>query len=179
MDRLRYPIGLFEPVQNPAPQQRKKWIEDIAELPGVLGHTVRHLTSEQLLTPYRPGGWTVQQVIHHMADNDMNAFLRFKRALTEDSPAASSYREDLWAELSDYSAPVETSLVLLESIHSRFAVLLRSLQPSQFQRTFTSPAHGEMNLDTAVHRYAWHGRHHLAQITSLIERSGWSFRQFI
>ncbi|WP_338043983.1 DinB family protein [Paenibacillus lutrae] len=130
MDRFRYPIGLFEPVPNPTSQQRKKWIEDIAAIPGILRHTVHDLTSEQLLTPYRPGGWTVQQVIHHMADNDMNAFLRFKRALTEDLPAASSYREDLWAELNDYSAPVETSLVLLESLHSRFAVLLHSLHPS-------------------------------------------------
>lgn len=169
MDHFRYPIGQFEPIQNPTPEQRNRWIEDISEIPKILRLTVQNLTLEQLLTQYRPGGWTVQQVVHHMADNDLNAFIRFKRALTEDSPTASSYREDLWAELSDYRTPVETSLVLLESLHSRFVALLRS----DFQRTFTSPTHGEMSLDVATQRYAWHGRHHIAQIASLKERLGW------
>lgn len=118
MDDLRYPIGQFEPLLNPTPEQRNRWIEDIAEMPKILRLTVQDLTLEQLLTPYRPGGWTVQQVVHHMADNHMNAFIRFKRALTEDCPTASSYREDLWAELSDYRTTIEPSLVLLESLHS-------------------------------------------------------------
>lgn len=173
MDHFRYPIGQFEPIQNPTPKQRSRWFEDISEIPKILRLTVQNLTLEQLLTQYRPGGWTVQQVIHHMADNDMNAFIRFKRALTEDSPTASSYREDLWAELSDYRTPIESSLVLLELLHSRFVDLLRSLHPSDFQRTFTSPTHGVMSLDVATQRYAWHGRHHIAQIVSLKERLGW------
>jgi hypothetical protein len=173
-DHFRYPIGQFEPIQNPTPEQRNRWIEDISEMPKILRLTVQNLTMEQLLTPYRPGGWTIQQVVHHMADNDMNAFIRFKKALTEDNPTASTYREDLWAELSDYrSTPVETSLILLESLHSRFVALLYSLRPTDFKRTFTSPTHGVMSLDVATQRYAWHGRHHIAQIASLKERLGW------
>ncbi|BCG59196.1 YfiT family bacillithiol transferase [Paenibacillus sp. URB8-2] len=172
MDRLRYPIGPFEPVENPTSEQRNLWIDEILEIPNLLRQTVKNLTLEQLHTPYRPDGWTVQQVVHHMADNDMNAYIRFKRALTEDHPISGSYREDLWAELSDYAAPIELSLILLESLHNRFAVLLRSLHPSDFQRTFTSPTHGPMSLETAAHRYAWHGRHHIAQIVSLKERMG-------
>lgn len=173
MNHFRYPIGQFEPIQYPTPEQRNRWIEDISEIPKILRLTVQNLTLEQLLTQYRPDGWTVQQVVHHMADNDMNAFIRFKRALTEDSPTASSYREDLWAELSDYRTPIETSLVLLESLHNRFAALLRSLHLSDFRRTLTSPTHGIMNLEVATQRYAWHGRHHIAQIASLKERLGW------
>jgi hypothetical protein len=174
MDPIRYPIGHFEPIQQPTPEQRNGWIKDISQMPTILRLTVQNLTIEQLYTQYRPGGWTVQQLVHHMADNDMNAYIRFKRALTEDHPTASSYREDLWAELSDYrNTPIETSLVLLESLHSRFEALLCSLSPSDFQRTFTSPTHGLMNLDAATQRYAWHSRHHIAQIASLKDRFGW------
>jgi hypothetical protein len=174
MDHFRYPIGQFKPIQDPTPEQRNRWIADIAEIPKILRSTVQHLTMGQLLTQYRPGGWTVQQVVHHLADNDMNAFLRFKKALTEDSPTASTYREDLWAELDDYrNTPVETSLTLLESLHNRFIVLLCSLSPTDFKRIFTSPTHGVMSLNVATQRYAWHGRHHMAQITSLMERMGW------
>jgi len=167
MNDFRFPIGPFELIQQVTPEQRMSWIEDVSGISSALRQKVQHLTAEQLLLQYRPGSWTVRQVVHHMADNDMNAFIRFKRALTEDKPMASSYREDLWAELSDYETPVENSLVLLESIHSRFAVILRSLQPSEFQRTFTSPTHGAMNLDAALQRYVWHGRHHIAQIASI------------
>jgi hypothetical protein len=142
-------------------------------MPKILRLTVQNLTMEQLLTQYRPGGWTVQQLVHHMADNDMNAFIRFKKALTEDNPTASSYREDLWAELKDYlNTPIETSLILIESIHNRFVALLRSLSPSDFNRTFISPTHGEMNLDIVTQRYAWHSKHHIAQIDSLKQRMG-------
>jgi uncharacterized damage-inducible protein DinB len=174
MEHFRYPIGQFEPMEQPTAEQRNRWIEDISVMPKALRLTVQNLTLEQLLTRYRPGGWTVQQVVHHMADNDMNAFIRFKKALTEDNPTAGSYREDLWAELSDYrNPPIETSLVLLESLHSRFVALLCSLLPSDFKRTFTSPTHGLMTLDVATQRYAWHGRHHMAQITSLKDRLAW------
>jgi hypothetical protein len=173
MDSYCYPIGSFEPVTDPTEQQRGEWIDEIAEMPTTLRTTIQGLTLEQLLTPYRPGGWTVQQVVHHMADNDMNAYIRFKRALTEPSPAASSYRQDEWAELADYRAPIGLSLLLLEALHGRFAALLRSLQPSDFRMTFTSPAHGMLTLDVAMQRYAWHNRHHIAQIASLKERMGW------
>lgn len=171
---FRYPIGQFEPIHTPTPEQRNRWIEEILEIPKILRLTVQNLTREQLLTQYRPGGWNVQQVVCHMADNDMNAFIRFKKALTEDNPTAGSYREDLWAELADYqNTPIETSLLLLEALHIRFVALLYSLHPSDFQKTFTSPTHGVMSLDVAIQRYAWHGQHHIAQIVSLKQRLGW------
>jgi hypothetical protein len=174
MDVWSYPLGKFIPEEQPTSEHRKRWIEDIAQIPTVLRLTVQNLNAEQLLTPYRPGGWKVDQVVHHLADNDMNAYIRFKRALTEEVPLAGSYREELWAELSDYQdAPIEMSLVLLESLHQRFVVLLRSLSPHQFQRTFVSPTHGTMTLNIATQRCAWHGWHHIAQIDSLKERMGW------
>ncbi|GAA3404147.1 YfiT family bacillithiol transferase [Paenibacillus hodogayensis] len=173
MDKLRYPLGAFEPVPSPTTEQRAVWREAVTEMAAVLRQTVEPLSREQLLTPYRPGGWTVQQVIHHMADNDMNAFIRFKRALTEDCPAASSYREDLWAELPDYRLPVEASILLLESVHIRFAAVLRFLQPSDYARAFTSPSHGTMSLDIALQRFVWHDRHHIAQIAALRENMQW------
>ncbi|APH04159.1 YfiT family bacillithiol transferase [Bacillus weihaiensis] len=173
-EQIRFPIGQFEPLQNPTSEQRNKWIQEISELPKLLRLTVQNLSIEQLHTQYRPGGWTIQQVVHHMADNDMNAFIRFKKALTEDNPIASSYREDLWAELSDYqNTPIETSLNLIESIHCRFVILFCSLSTYDFERTFKSPTHGLMNLDVATQRYAWHGRHHIAQIEALKQRMGW------
>lgn len=173
MEQIRYPIGQFQLIENPTPEDRNRWISEIRDLPLILRQTVHNLTEEQLHKPYRPDGWTVCQVVHHMADNDMNAYIRFKRALTEDNPIASSYREDLWAELSDYRTPIETSLVLIDSIHNRFVGLLRSLHLSDFQKIFTSPTHGQMNLDAAIQRYAWHDRHHTAQIASLKERERW------
>lgn len=174
VERLRYPIGRFEPIPNPTSAQRGEWILDITELPEQVRIAVQSLTPEQLTTPYRPGGWTVQQVVHHLADNDMNAFIRFKRALTEECPQAGSYREDLWAELGDYYVPVEISLVLMKAVHDRFAALLRGMRENEFERTFISPAHGLMTLNVAVQRYAWHGRHHLAQLLLLRERMGWN-----
>jgi hypothetical protein len=174
MDKLRYPIGTFEAVNEVTSQQRQAWIQAISEAPAKLRMAIEGLTSEQLGTPYRPGGWTVRQVVHHLADNNMNAYIRFKLALTEDQPVVSLYREDLWAELSDYhDTPIETSLLLLESLHKRFVILLRSLQPVDFSRSFTHATLGIMTLDTAVQRYDWHCRHHIAQITSLRERMGW------
>ena len=174
MDTLRYPIGEFKAVQETTHEQRNQWIQSIAEMPSNLRQAVEGLKLEQLSTPYRPGGWTIQQVVHHLADNDMNAYIRFKRGLTEDHPTAGSYREDLWAELSDYrDTPIETSILLLESLHSRFVTLLVKLQPTDFQKSFSSPTFGDMTLDVAIQRYSWHGRHHIAQITSLRERTGW------
>jgi hypothetical protein len=174
MDLWSYPLGKFIPEDQPTTDHLKRWIEDIAQIPKMLRLTVQNLNTEQLLTAYRPGGWNAQQVVHHLADSDMNAYIRFKRALTEEAPTAGSYREELWAELSDYQdTPIETSIILLESLHQRFVVLLRSISPDQFQRTFKSPTHGTMTLYTATQRYAWHGWHHIAQIDSLKERMGW------
>lgn len=173
MEDLRYPIGKFEPALNPTAELRDYWIEEIAQMPQVLRNAVKKLTNEQLKTPYRPGGWTVQQVVHHLADNDMNATFRFKRGLTEESPTAGSYREDLWAELIDYDAPIELSLQMLEALRGRLTVLFRGLSPSDFDKTVVSPSYGTMTLNDALHRFAWHGRHHIAHITSLKERQRW------
>ncbi|MBP3951864.1 YfiT family bacillithiol transferase [Bacillus suaedae] len=180
-EQIRFPIGQFEPLQNPTPEQRNKWIQEISEMPKLLRLTVENLSIKQLHTQYRSGGWTVQQVVHHMADNNMNAYIRFKKALTEENPIATSYREDLWAEFYDYkNTPIELSLNLIELslnlieyIDNRFTTLLASLTATEFERTFKSPTHGLMNLAVATQRYAWHGRHHIAQIESLKQRRGW------
>lgn len=174
MNTLSFPLGPFTPEDCPTPDTRAACIADIVSLPGDLRASLTGLTDEQLLVPYRPGGWTVKQVVHHMADNDMNAYIRFKRGLTEEAPIAGSYRQDVWAELADYrDTRIDTSLLLMEALHERFVILLRSLAPADFARTVTSPTHGDMTLEIAMQRYAWHNRHHLAQIQSLIDRMGW------
>ncbi|WP_336787621.1 YfiT family bacillithiol transferase [Paenibacillus sp. MMO-177] len=173
MDHLRYPIGPFEEVCGPTAEQRSNWMKEIERMPSRLRNAVGNLSEDQLATPYRPGGWTIRQVVHHLADNDMNSYIRFKKAMTEENPAASTYRQNMWAELNDYEAPIETSLVLIEALRSRFAVLLQGMQSWDFARTFTSPTNGLMTLDTAIQRFEWHGRHHLAQINSLKKRMGW------
>lgn len=173
MEHLRYPIGRFEHVSLPSSAQQEQWMADILEIVPNLRLVVHNLTIDDLNTPYRPGGWSIQQVIHHMADNDMNAFIRFKRALTEESPLVSTYHEGKWAELSDYQIPIHASINLQESVHIRFVALLRGQQKADFERTFTSPTHGLMSLEMALQRFVWHNRHHMAQITSLKERMGW------
>lgn len=174
MEQWSYPIGRFAAEKHPTARHREQWFEDIAEMPKLLRLTLSSLTTEQLLTPYRPGGWNARQIVHHLADNDMNAYIRFKRGLTEEAPLASSYRQDVWAELSDYQdTPIEVSVTLMEALRHRFVQLLRKLTPEHFQRTVTSPAYGVMTLNEAAQRYAWHGKHHIAQIQSLKERMGW------
>lgn len=174
MNRLRYPIGPFQSAGTQTAEERKLSVDELCAMAPLLREMIGPLTPDQLDTPYRPGGWSIRQVVHHLADNNMNAYLRFKRGLTEEAPEIPSYREDLWAEQSDYSSePVETSLLLLENLNRRFANLLSSLEEVQYKRTFVSLMLGTMTLDTALQRYNWHNRHHLAQITSLIERSGW------
>ncbi|WP_127586266.1 YfiT family bacillithiol transferase [Paenibacillus koleovorans] len=173
MDPLRYPIGSFQPVESFRMEQQLAYEDQLLRFAPLLRETVRDWRPNQLDTPYRPGGWTVRQVIHHLADNDMNAILRFKRALTEEQPTAGTYREADFAELADYTADVELSITLLESLHSRFIILLRSLQPSHFDRTFVSPTHGRMTLAVAAQRLVWHNHHHLAHIAALKQRMGW------
>jgi hypothetical protein len=149
-------------------------IDQIAEAPARLRAAVEGLTPEQLETPYRPDGWTVRQVAHHVADSHLNAYVRFKLALTEDEPGIKTYKEALWAELADTrEVPVEVSLTLLETLHRRWVALLRSLSAADFERTVRHPDHGVLNLNQLVGMYSWHGRHHVAHITALRERMGW------
>lgn len=171
MDQLKFPIGTFVPIPNPTDEQRLSYINQIPGISAQLKEIVTGLSEEQLHTPYRPGGWSVQQVIHHMADNDMNAYIRLKRALTEDEPQASSYREDLWAELDDYKhVSVACSVQLLEALHERFYTLARSLTTEDFNRKFHTMVLGQITVDIALQRFVWHDRHHTAQIRSVLLR---------
>ena len=173
MTDLRYPIGKFT-YGTYIEEQKPRYLNDIEEAPARLRAAAKGLTEAQLGTPYRDGGWTVRQVVHHVPDSHMNAFIRFKLALTEDEPTIKPYAEDRWAELGDVAAtPVETSLCLLECLHRRWVNLLLSLTAEQWKRTFHHPEIGAMTLEKTVAMYAWHGRHHVAHITSLRERSGW------
>jgi len=170
---LRYPIGKFPRVETLTPDQRRELIDAIAEAPARLASAVSGLKPEQLDTPYRPGGWTVRQVTHHVPDSHMNAYTRFKLALTEDEPTIKTYEEARWAELADAKAPIEPSLALLDNLHKRWVLVLRSLTPAQWARKFRHPELGLLSLDQALALYGWHGRHHVAHITSLRERNGW------
>ena len=177
MNDLRYPIGPYEPNSELTEENREVLIRQVETQPSLLRRIVESLTHEQRETPYRPGGWTVQQVVHHLADNNMNAYIRFKRGLTEDAPSSPPYREDLWAEFPDYRLlMVEESLVLLNILHRRFAVLLSALESQGFQRTLSHSVLGKITLDEALHRFVWHNRHHIAQISSLCKRMGWITR---
>ena len=170
---MRYPIGEFQFDGEITNGVIKDWINEIKDLPRILREVVKDLDNEQLDTPYRLGGWTVRQVIHHLADSHMNAYVRFKLALTEDVPVIKPYDEVEWAELSDYKLPIDSSLSLLEALHKRWANLLGSLSPSDLEKTFIHPDTGEVSVGENIGLYAWHGRHHLAHITSLCIRQGW------
>ena len=172
---LRFPVGRFEAPVSVTPAQVAAWIDEIAALPAGLDAAVRPLTPAQLETPYRPAGWCVRQVVHHIADSHLNSLLRFKLALTEDRPVIKPYREELWAELKDYTGvPVEASLRFIGLLHERWVTLLRGLDPVDLRREFVHPDSGIVRLDVNVGIYAWHGRHHLAHITRLAEREGWT-----
>src|SRR5208337_4366508 len=165
MSDPRYPIGKFSYDGPPSEQQRKKLIDDIEQAPAALRAAVRGLSPQQIETPYRDGGWTVRQVAHHVPDSHMNAYIRFKLALTEDEPTIKPYMEDRWANLADSrSTPLEVSLALLDALHERWVRLLRSLQPADWKRAFRHPELGVMPLEKALAMYAWHGRHHVAHI---------------
>ncbi len=170
----RYPIGEFESVLTLTPEKRSASIEAIAEVPGRLRLAVADLGDAQLDTPYREGGWTVRQLVHHIADSHMNAVMRFKLTLTEDEPTIQTYEENLWAELADTKRPpIDSSLGIIDNLHARWVILLRSIAPDQFSRKFRHPQWGCATVDFLLAQYAWHGRHHVAQITSLRERRGW------
>jgi len=171
---LRYPIGPFEEPAEIGPVDRWRYIREIERLPSAMRQAVAGLSEEQLDTPYRPGGWTLRQVAHHVPDSHMNSYVRMRLALTEDEPTIRPYFEDLWARLPDASlAPVGLSLDLLEALHGRWAFLLREIEPEQWLRKFRHPERGTVTLQGNLALYAWHGRHHTAQITTLRARKGW------
>src|SRR6266542_2402494 len=160
---LRYPIGKFEWQGKNTEEQRREFIRRIEEAPARLRAAVDGLSEEQLETPYREGGWTVRQVVHHLADSHMNSYVRFRLALTEEEPTIKPYDESVWAQLPDArTAPIEVSLTLLESLHRRWVMLLRSLSPADWERTFRHPELGIVSLDKNLALYAWHGAHHTA-----------------
>jgi len=174
MEDLRYPVGRFQRPQSLEPKQRRAAIDTIAEAPTKLRAAVAGLTDAQLDTPYRPEGWTVRQVVHHVPDSHLNAYTRFKLALTEDTPTIKPYNEAAWATLEDSkTTPVATSLALLDAVHDRWIRILRAMSPSDFSRTLNHPENGIMNLDQMLALYEWHSRHHVARVTALRERSGW------
>ena len=174
-DFLQYPIGRFRRPENPTPEQAAVWIDEIAALPAELRAAVRNLSDAQLDTPYREGGWTLRQVVHHLADSHLNAYCRVRLAVTEDQPTVRPYDEKAWAELPDArSEPVDVSLALIEGLHVRWAALARTFTPEQLRVTYRHPDHAQpMVLDMTLAMYAWHGKHHVAHIAGLRERMGW------
>jgi len=174
-ETLQYPLGKYQPLDAPSAAQLEAFIDEIAEFPALLRKTLRGLSEEQLETPYRQGGWTVRQLVHHIGDSHLNSLIRFKWALTEDNPTIKAYDQDLWAETPDVGeTPVAINLDFLEALHRKWVALLRSLAPADWQRTFVHPVTGrQFTLHWLVGLYAWHGKHHTAHIQRLKEREGW------
>jgi hypothetical protein len=171
---LSYPIGKFNFQQTVAPEAIPGLIQDIAAAPAAFRDAVRGLDDAQLDTPYRPGGWTVRQTVHHVGDSHMNSFIRCRLGLTETEPAVRAYDQALWAELPDMrTVSVEVSLQLIEALHTRWVVMLKAIAPADFARTFRHSENGLVRLDTNLALYAWHGKHHAAHITNLRTRMGW------
>ncbi len=174
MSDPRYPIGPFEEPAQIAGEDRARCIREIERLPALMRTAVSGLDDAQLDTPYRPEGWTLRQVVHHVPDSHLNSYVRMRLALTEDEPTIRPYFEDRWATLPDASrAPVAVSLDLLEALHRRWALLFEGIEPAQWSRSFRHPERGLMTIEGNLALYAWHGRHHAAQITALRERMGW------
>lgn len=173
-DAVRFPIGRFTRPERITKADIAGWIEEIAEAPAALRKAVSGLSEEQIDIPYREGGWTIRQVVHHLTDAHMNSYIRYKVALTEAEPTIKVWSEPDWAELPEAkSTPVEVSLLLLEALHNRWVRTLRSMKSTEFDRAFRHPENGFLRLDMVTAIYAWHGRHHTAQITGLRERMGW------
>lgn len=171
---LQYPIGPFKFPAEVSAADRRRFIDEIEQTPANLCAAVAGLSAQQIDTPYRPGGWTVRQVVHHLPDSHLNSYLRFRWALTENEPTIKPYDQVRSAELFDStSAPVEVSLMLLEALHRRWVILLRSLSDEDLARKFHHPEIGVVRLDQNLALYAWHGRHHTAHISSLRDRMGW------
>ena len=170
----RYPVGPFTFDPNITPDKRRTWIAAIRETPAQLRAAVQGLSDAQIETPYRDGGWTVRQVVHHVPESHMNAYVRFKLALTEDNPTIKPYEEDLWVRLPDIPrTPLETSLTLLEALHTRWVTLLETMAGKDFERPLVHPEIGPITIDRLLQTYAWHGAHHVAHITTLRALKGW------
>jgi len=170
----RYPIGRFAMPAEAAPARRQQAIDEIAATPAKMRAAVKGLCDEHLDTPYREGGWTVRQVVHHVPDSHLNAYVRLKLALTEEKPTIKPYNEAAWAELADSkSMPIEASQTLLDSVHTRWDRLWRSLKPEHFLRVLVHPEHGERTVDWLLFLYEWHGKHHTAHITELRKKKSW------
>ncbi len=170
----RYPIGKFSYSGPPTAEERKKYLDDIEQTPARFREALSGLSEEQLNTPYRDGGWTLRQLAHHLPDSHMNAYVRFKLALTEEEPTIKPYMENLWAELPEAKgAPIKVSLALLDALHRRWMMMLRPFGDRDWKRTFRHPEMGAMSLEKTVALYSWHGRHHVAHVTSLREKMGW------
>ena len=170
---LSFPIGRFDRHQPIAPAMRAPAMATISDLPRHIRAATAGLNDAQLDTPYRPGGWTVRQLVHHVADSHMNGYVRAKLALTEDNPTIKPYEQDEWARLADMRLPIDVSLSLLDGIHLRWAMVWKAMAAEQFSRTFQHPELGPLTLDTHLQLYAWHSRHHVAHITALRQREGW------
>ena len=172
---LRFPVGTYTKPTSLSPDARRTALDVIAKGPSRLREAVRGLSEAQLDTPYRPEGWTVRQVVHHVPDSHLNAYIRVKLALTEDVPTVKPYDEAAWAKLEDSrSTPIEVSLALFEAVTDRWMRVLRAMSPSDFARKLNHPENGPMTLDDVVAMYAWHTNHHVAHITELRKRSGWA-----
>ena len=173
LDTLRYPICRFKPPAENTAATRREHIETLRLLPERIREAVTGLTERQLDTPYREGGWTVRQLVHHVADSHANSYIRFKLALTEDWPTIKPYDEAAWAKLADSRLPIDGSLVFIEALHARWVALLESLTDKDFERGFNHPENGRQSLARALAIYDWHSCHHTAHITRLRERQGW------
>lgn len=170
LDELRYPVGHFDPATAGS---RAQQLETLRQLPKLLCQAVSGLNDSQLNTPYREGGWTVRQVVHHIADSHANSYIRVKLALTEDAPIIKAYDEAAWARLPDSNMPVEVSLPFVEAVHARLVDLYTFMSEAEYSRTYLHPERGAVTLATNLAIYAWHSRHHVAHITQLRERMGW------
>jgi len=174
LEKLKYPIGRYQVEDNISKTSIDNWIKEIESLPQRLTDAVKGLKPDQLQTPYRPDGWTVQQVVHHIADSHMNAYIRFKLTLTENKPIVKPYDEKLWAELPDSNmVDINVSLDLIKALHKRWTTLLKQLTATELEKEFLHPESGMKKLNETICHYAWHGNHHLAQITSLKQRMNW------
>lgn len=174
LDELKYPIGRFKPDEEFTAETIKIYIKEIEEAPAALREALDGLNDSQLDTPYRPGGWTIRQVVHHLPDSHMNSYIRFKLALTENDPEIKPYNEADWAKLHDtFNTPVMVSVDLFDALQHRWAMLLKGMSKDDFKKRFFHPERGLVPLDRTVALYAWHGKHHIAHITSLRKRMGW------
>ncbi|MDZ7716483.1 MAG: putative metal-dependent hydrolase [Balneolaceae bacterium] len=173
IEKLRYPIGTFSFDESAGSQQIDEWISDIDRLPESLAKAVTSLSEDQLNTPYREGGWTIRQVVHHLADSHMNALIRTKLLLTEDKPTIKPFDEQLWAKLRDNELPVEASLNIIQGVHRRWVRVLEFVEKEEWDKPLHHPENGDMTLKHLTAMYAWHGNHHLAHITNLKDQKNW------